>query len=292
MVIPAVVHILSSPITVLLLSPLILLFIAIAFFALNLVLAYVLDAYRQPIPNSSPVAGRPLAFSTPAAWQAVLTRSQWAHKSPNLLAPLCPESAAVSTAINDLLLLVVRDFVLSWYRELSTSPSFPTAVSTTMHSSIQRLLTRAEALDLPALVVKRVIPKVTAHIENFRQSEVALRGAGLERRLTQSEELDLLLASRYASRGGGKLHHAVDNLSSTFTKQTEENHLRGLVDRALPYILPEKEAQSECVKIVVREIVACSVLYPIMEMLSDPDFWNRSINQVVSSAVLRAVRSS
>lgn len=291
-VIPAVVHILSSPITVLLLSPLILLFIAIAFFALNLVLASVLDAYRQPISNSSPIAGRPLAFSTPAAWQAVLTRSQWAHKSPNSLAPLCPESAAVSAAINDLLILIVRDFVLSWYRELSTSPSFPTAVSVTMHSSIQRLLTRAENLDLPALIVKRIMPKVTAHIENFRQSEVALRGAGLERRLTQSEELDLLLASRYASRGGGKLHHAVDNLSSTFTKQTEENHLRGLVDRALPYILPEKEAGSECVKIVVREIVACSVLYPVMDMLSDPDFWNRSINQVVSYAMSRAVHSS
>ena len=281
-VIPAVVHILSSPVTVLLLSPLILLLVVVAFFVLNLVLAYVLDAYGQPTLNPPPVAGRPLAFSTPAAWQAVLTRSQWAHKSPASLSPLYPDSAAISAAINDIIALIVRDFVLSWYHEVSTSQSFPTAVSATMHSSIQRLLTRAETLDLPALVVKRIMPKVTAHIENFRQSEVALRGAGLERRLTQSEELDLLLASRYASRGGGKLHPAVDNLSSTFTKQTEENHLRGLVDNALPYILPDKEARSECVKIVVREIVACSVLYPVVDMLSDPDFWNRSINQVVS----------
>ncbi|EKM61598.1 uncharacterized protein PHACADRAFT_248287 [Phanerochaete carnosa HHB-10118-sp] len=154
-----------------------------------------------------------------------------------------------------------------------------------MHSSVQRLLTRAANLDLPALVVRRIMPEVTAHIEQFRQSEIALRGAGLERRLTQSEELDILLASRYASRGGGKLHSAVDNLSSTFTKQTEENHLRSLVDRALPYILPEKEAGSECVKIVVREIVACSVLYPVVDMLADPDFWNRMINQVAGEAI-------
>ena len=90
------------------------------------------------------------------------------------------------------------------------------------------------------------------------------------------------MASRYAARGGGKLHPAVENLSSTFTKQSEENHLRELVEKALPSILPEKEGQSRAVKIVVREIVACSVLYPIMEMLSDPDFWNRQIDQVVS----------
>jgi sorting nexin-25 len=285
LIIPAVIHILSSPVTALLLSPLIFLTVVVTFFGLNLVLAYLLDAHRPQTVSPPLLAGRPLAFSTPAAWQAVLTRSQWAHKSPSSLGPLCPESTALSTALNDILILIVRDFVLSWYREISISPSFPTAVSATLHSSLQRLLGRAQKLDLPALVVKRIMPKVTAHIDQFRQSEVALRGAGLERRLTHSEELDLLLASRYASRGGGKLHSAVDNLSSTFTKQTEENHLRGLVDRALPYILPEKEAQSDCVRIVVREIVACSVLYPIMDMLADPDFWNRMINQVVSGCM-------
>lgn len=117
------------------------------------------------------------------------------------------------------------------------------------------------------------------------KSGVTLRGAGLERRLTQSEELDLLLANRYAAGGPGKLHPAVANLSSTFTKQTEENHLRNLIDKALPSILPEKEAQSKAIRIVVREIVSCSVLYPIVEMLSDPDFWNQRIDEVVSTCL-------
>lgn len=282
-VLPAVTHILSSPVTVLLLSPLIFLVVAITFFVLNIVLAYVLDVNRPSSPVVLPAAGRPLAFSTPAAWQAALTRSQWSHRPPQFFAPLYPDSAAISTALNDILILVVRDFVLTWYRDISSSPAFPTAVSATLHSSLQRVLARASTLDLPALIVKRVLPKVTAHIDQFRQSEIALRGAGLERRLTQSEELDLLMASRYASRGEGKLHPAIDNLSSTFTKQTEENHLRELVDKALPHILPEKEARSKVFRIVVREILACSVLYPIMDMLADPDFWNRSIDQVVST---------
>ncbi|KAI0345241.1 hypothetical protein BDW22DRAFT_1354143 [Trametopsis cervina] len=284
-VLPAIVHILSSPVTVLLLSPLILLIAVIAFFALNIVAAYILDANRPPTPAVVPPAARPLAFSTPAAWQAALIRSQWSHKPPQSLAPLHPDSAAISAALNDILIYIVRDFVLVWYREISSSPAFPTAVSVTIHSSLERILARAATLDWPALIVKRILPKVTAHIEQFRQSEIALRGAGLERRLTQSEELDLLLASRYASRGGGKLHPAIDNLSSTFTKQTEESHLRELVDKALPHILPEKEARSKALKIVVREIVACSVLYPVMDMLADPDFWNRSIDNIAGAAI-------
>jgi sorting nexin-25 len=281
-VLPAIIHVLSSPVTVLLLSPLILLAVAVAFLLLNIGLAYLLDISRPLAPPPTRAAARPFAFSTPAAWQAAQTRSQWSHKPPQTLAPLYPESAAISSAISEILILIVRDFVLSWYRDISASPAFPTAVSATIHSSLQRILQRTAKLDWPALIAKRIIPKVTAHIEQFRQSEIALRGAGLERRLTHSEELDLLLASRYASRGGGKLHPAIDNLSSMFTKQTEENHLRGLVDKALPHILPEKEARSKALKIVVREIVACSVFYPVMDMLADPDFWNRSIDNVVS----------
>jgi sorting nexin-25 len=221
-------------------------------------------------------------FTTPAAWQALLTKSQWSHKPPQSLPPLVPELPVVSSALNDILTMIVRDFVLTWYKEISSSPSFPTAVSSVLHNSIGRLLDRATAIDISALIVKRIIPKVTAHIEQFRQSEVDLRGAKLERSLTHSEELDLLLASRYSTKGGGRLHRAVDNLSSTFTKQTEELHLKTMVELALPYILPEPEAQSKALKIVAREIVACAILYPVMDLVSDPDFWNRAIDDVVS----------
>lgn len=292
LLVPVISRLLASPIVLVLLLPFFVVFLVLAFVALNLICGYLLDLTRPPIHNALPTAARPLAFSTPAAWQAALTRSQWSHKSPQSLPPLVPESAVISAAVNDILILIVRDFVLTWYKELSSSPSFPTAVSGTIHASLQRLLVRMYTMDVPAIIVNRIVPKVTAHIEQFRQSEIALRGAGLERRLTQSEELDLLLANRYASRGTGKLHSAVDNLSTSFTKQTEEAHLRSLVDRALPFILPEKEARSPALKNVVREIVACTVLYPIMDMLSDPDFWNRSIDQVVSPSAIVFMSSS
>ena len=155
-----------------------------------------------------------------------------------------------------------------------------------MHSTIDQVLSRSNNIDLPNLIVKKIMPKITTHIERFRQSEMALRGATLERRLTQSEELDILLAGKYASMGSGKLHPAVENLSSTFTRQTEEAHLKKLIQRILPLILPEKEVRSKTVQIVIREIVACAVLFPVVEMLSDPDFWNKTIDEVVSATLV------
>ncbi|KZV88000.1 hypothetical protein EXIGLDRAFT_651692 [Exidia glandulosa HHB12029] len=273
-----------SAVTVLLLSPLILLGLVFAFIAANLALGYYADrarGFRNP-PNPLAHAARPLAFSTPAAWQAVQTRSQWSASSV-VLPPLVPSYPRVSLALNGILSWIIRDFVWVWYRAISSHTAFPSTVERTIHTSLSALATRAEKLDLPALVVRRVLPLITAHIEHFRQSEVALRGTGLERHLTHSEELDLLLASRYAGRG--KLHPAVDNLASMVTKQGEDAHMRRLVDRALPLLVPQQELQSTAVRIVAREIVACAVFGPIVEMLSDPDFWNRIIDQTATAAI-------
>ncbi|KAG7452260.1 uncharacterized protein BT62DRAFT_882028 [Guyanagaster necrorhizus] len=285
-VLPIAFRIVSSPIVLLLLSPFFLFILAIAFLALHIYFGHYIDTKSHIAHPKLFNAARPFAFSTPAAWQAVVTRSQWSQNTPQSFPPLYPESPLVSEALNDIIIKIVKDFVMAWYQEISSSPAFPMAVSTVIHDSAEKMLDRARRIDFSALVVKRVLPEITTHIELFRQSEIALRGAGLERRLTQSEQLDLLLASRYAaSMDSGKLHNAVDNLSTTFTKQTEEMHLRHLVDRVLPHILPEIEARSKALKIVVREIAACSVLYPVMEMVSDPDFWNRAIDQIAGAAI-------
>ncbi|KAI5997955.1 PhoX domain-containing protein [Pisolithus albus] len=281
---PVVARLASSPVVLVVLAPIVIILVAISCLLASISFGYSIDS--KEVNRASPLshAARPLAFSTPAAWQAVLIRSQWTHGSSQSPPPPLSNMPVVSALLNEVITFIVRDFVLSWYEDISSSPSFPAAVSTTLHKSMDQLLERVRAVDFPSLIVKRILPQITAHIEQFRLSEVALRGAGLERHLTQSEELDMLLASKYASQDA-RLHPAVDNLSSTFTKQNEESHLRGVVDRILPQILPEQDAQSNVLRIIVREIVACATLYPIMDMIADPDFWNRTIDQVAGAVI-------
>jgi sorting nexin-25 len=285
---------LLSPFVLLLLSPIFALFILAAFVAASVLIPHALDNRRLPLRqppwsrHGLGHAGQPLAFSTPAAWQAVLTRSQWSYSSPQSLPPLIPDSPMVSASLNEILVFLVRDFVLAWYSNISPSPSFPSSVSTTIHFSMKSVLTRLDKIDVPSLIVKRILPKINTHIDHFRESEQALRGVRLERRLTASEELDLLLASRYAARlgngngAGGRLHPAVHNLASLMTRPTEEVYLRSLVERVLPLVLPPNESGSASVRVAAREIATCIVLMPLMEMLGDPDFWNRLIDQFVS----------
>ncbi|KAF8323847.1 hypothetical protein DL93DRAFT_2222735 [Clavulina sp. PMI_390] len=278
---------LLSPIVLILLAPLFLVILGAAFVFINIAIPFLLDsrASKRRVRQRPGHAAQSFLFSTPAAWQAVLTRSQWSFTSPHSLPPLIPGSPSVSASLNDIIVLIVRDFVLSWYRSISPSPSFPASVSNSVRHSVKSILDRLDKVDVPALMVKRVLPIVNSHIDQFCESEKALRGVGLERRLTQSDELDLVLASRYATRGGKRLHPAVDNLSTMLTRPTEEAYLRDLVERVLPLVLPPEEAGSRAVHVIAREILTTSVLVPLLEMLGDPDFWNRIIDQFAGAAI-------
>ena len=44
--------------------------------------------------------------------------------------------------------------------------------------------------------------------------------------------------------------------------------------------------RSKAVRIVIRETLACAVFFPVVEVLSDPDFWNKTIDEVVNGISL------
>ncbi|KAG2189070.1 hypothetical protein INT44_004212 [Umbelopsis vinacea] len=200
------------------------------------------------------------------------------------VASIVPSSVSISTSFNNMISLLIRDFVSAWFVRISQSPTeigFPQAVESAIRSASFTLKERLEKADLLDVAVNRIIPKITAHISDYRVAEMHMRGKTLERSLTQSDELDLLLASQYR---GGKLHVALST-SAVSTKITETAHLRRIIGRIIPLIIPEKEGKSAAVTVLTREIVACVVLQPICDMLSDPDYWNQTINTQLSKAI-------
>jgi sorting nexin-25 len=280
-VLPWLSNLILSPVFIILGIIVALVITAVLVFTSNILFGVLLDKYYTTSPSiiEKRTLGRMLKFSTPAAWQAALTKNQWSYKAPNSFPPLIPDYPIVSRSLNDIMIFIVRDFILTWYKDISSSPAFPTAVSAIMHSSLETLLTRLSHLDLPELLVRKILPHVALHVRRFRDSEMVIRGSALERHLTRSEELDILVASRYAA--SGNLHSAISNLSTMTTRQDEEAYFRRVLESILPLVLPSKEA-SKILTIAAREILSCGVLAPVMDAISDPDFWTRAIDQAVS----------
>ncbi|MBW0460667.1 hypothetical protein O181_000382, partial [Austropuccinia psidii MF-1] len=209
--------------------------------------------------------------------------------------------------------------------ESYSSPAFPLAVEKSIRHSLRLIFDRLAKVDLVDLVINKILPILTAHVEAFRQAEYDLRGGGIppapphhrSRRESRSrlyraffssgnDEIDLLLSRLHAdalkrkskqskfsnplnqreetSRIPTRLHPAVD-VPTPNSQSSEQAHLRKLLEKLLPIILPEPEAKSETITSLLVEIFAFSVLGPVVELLSDSDFWNRLIEESAGNVI-------
>ncbi|KAN0065083.1 tRNA (guanine-N(7)-)-methyltransferase (tRNA(m7G46)-methyltransferase) [Thecaphora frezii] len=292
------------PWTVLLATPCLLLLCILSVPLLHLAAAFWLD--RQWFTRSSdPTPWQDdlstlrsvsrLSFLTPAAWSAHCTRLDWV-RNPHALErqPIHPHSPQVSEAVDELLALIMRDFVNKWHTPLASgsdnpspldsAPEFPHAVEATIRHALLQLSHMVARLDIATLAVRKVLPQVTHHLDAFRKAEAALRGSSRSSALHSlgSDQVDLFLSTKYQD---GRLHRAVGDMSSLDTKVAEQEHLRLLVSRILYAVLPVAEQRSQAVMVVVREILSCTILYPVIDMLSDPDFWNALLDRKAGDVI-------
>lgn len=218
----------------------------------------------------------PPAFIRPGIWDkekaAVHRRSAYTRS------PLYPQSPAVSTRIDGLLDLILRDYVSSWYKNITARPVFQNEIDRAIRSVLSRVGDRVASLDVVEIAVAKFVPLITNHMRDYSNAERAVRGKDLARDMTASDELDMAVASKYRD---GKLHPAA-TLAFSDTKLTQQAHLRNLVSRLLPILLPPNMQSSRAVTSLIREVVACAVLTPIVLMLSDPDTFNQLMEGFVS----------
>ncbi|TIA26165.1 hypothetical protein D6C81_01013 [Aureobasidium pullulans] len=213
----------------------------------------------------------PPAFITPALWNqekaALKTRSRYDKT------PIYPSSAKVSLSIDGLLDFVLRDFITVWYKNISPRPLFQNEVDRAIRQVLDNVRKRTAQLDMVELAVARIVPILTNHMRDFYNAERLVRGKNLSRDMTESEELDLAIAAKFRD---GKLHPAAA-LAFSDTKLLQQTHLRRIVAKILPLVMPDYMKSSAAVSALVKEIVACAVLTPVVLMLSDPDFFNQLI---------------
>ena len=220
---------------------------------------------------------RHAAFVSPERWQA--EREALTRRSMYMMEPLYPASYIISDSLDVLVGLILRDFVKSWYGSISKSPTFVNEVDKAVRAALGELRDRLLAVDMVETVVSRLVPLITDHMRASYDADRLVRGRKLSRNVTESEELDLAIAAKYKD---GRLHPAA-SLAYSNTKPIQQQHLRSLVARILPKIMPADMRTSPAVNVLIQEIVACAVLSPVMHMLADPDTWNQLMQGYVSA---------
>lgn len=228
-------------------------------------------------PHSTRIHGKPKAFAfvAPEAWKKNINSLE--ARPVYDPAVLYPPSFFISYSLNEVVDLILHDYVKSWYGNLCQSSSFPNEVDRVLRAAVVNLRDRMLGVDFVDVTVKRCLPIITEHFRAFKQAERSVRGPKLDRKVTGSEGLDWAIAGEYRE---GKLHRAAP-LSSD-TKLLRQEHLRKAVAQLLPELLPNDVIGCGLVSALLREVVACAVLFPLMQVLSDPDTWNQMVEAYVS----------
>lgn len=235
---------------------------SLCFFSLVVLTVRKKNGRTESLKNAS------VAFITPDNWRReVLNAHKNAQYQPQ---PLYPQSFVVSEGIDELLSLATRDFISSWYDDISPNPKFVHDIDRLTRVALENLRDRLLSEDLISLVVSRVFPILTTHLKEFDIAERSVRGRNLNRNVTESDELDLAIANKYHE---GRLHPAVA-VSSSDQKLVQQEYLRKVTVALLPQLFPENVLNSRIVTVLIREIISCGVLLPIVTVLSDPDTWN------------------
>ncbi|KAK1078199.1 tRNA (guanine-N(7)-)-methyltransferase (tRNA(m7G46)-methyltransferase) [Friedmanniomyces endolithicus] len=152
------------------------------------------DAYADDAPLAP-------AFSRGAAWEEATAalRARAEYRRPTIF----PEARAFSKAVDGLLDLILRDYVTSWYRAISGRPLFQHEIDRCIRSVLLTVAAKFTEIDVVEVGVARILPMVTAHLKDFYDAERVVRGKDLAGNVTESEELDLVIASKYRDGGCG-----------------------------------------------------------------------------------------
>jgi sorting nexin-25 len=249
------------------------LFAGVAATALAALWVLLWTANRRPDPDRERdrYGARNVAFIRPQTWRVEIATLK--KDSQYISEALYPESPVVTQGIDKLIGLVQRDFVNSWYGAISRRPTFTNEVDRAIRASLASLLEDVERLDIVGVTVSRVVPMVTTHMNDFYEAERTVRGKKLTRNVTESDELDLAIAAKFRN---GKLHPAA-SLAFADTKTVQQAHLRNIVVRLLPRLLPADMTTSPAVTALIKELVTCAVLFPVIQILAEPDTWNQLI---------------
>lgn len=215
------------------------------------------------------------AFIHPKAWE--LETAWLSGSAVYQRTSLYPSSAAISESLDNLIGWLLRDLVTSWYRNITPRQNFVHEVDHAIRTAFGSIQGRTVGIDGVEIAVSRIVPLITSHLKDFYDAERVIRGKDLSRNFTESEELDLAIARKYRD---GQLHPAA-SLTFADMKLVQQEYMRKIVTRLLPEILPESMIRSRAVTVLIKEILSCAVLEPLMRILSDPDTWNQLMEAYV-----------
>ncbi|XP_074541404.1 sorting nexin-14 isoform X1 [Halichoeres trimaculatus] len=161
----------------------------------------------------------------------------------------------VDASIAEVFELVLENFVYPWYRDITDDEACVDELRMTFRFFASVLIRRAQKVDVPAVFADKVMKAAMKHIEVISKARQKVRNV---------ESLQQAGLDEY----GQDLHIALRS------RKDELLYLRKLTEMLFPYVMPPKATDCRSLALLMREVMAGSVMLPTMDFMADPDTVN------------------
>ncbi|PIA65014.1 hypothetical protein AQUCO_00100467v1 [Aquilegia coerulea] len=213
--------------------------------------------------NNSPTISRILKQPQEGLKVGSVDKSNWRRK---VNSPIV--EAAIDQFANHLITEWVTDL---WYSKLTPDKDGPEELVQIINNVLGEISCRAREINLIDLLTRDVINVICAQLELSRLSQAKIEEQSGNLTIDQRDaKLKLVLAAE------NKLHPAL------FSAQSEHRVLQHLMEGLISFTFKPADLQCSFFRYIVRELLACAVIRPVMN-LPNPRFINEKIESLVIS---------
>lgn len=215
--------------------------------------------------NSKPSSANTVSQKKSPEGLKIIEKFDWRRKV---------NSSVVEDAIDQFTRHLVSEWVTDlWYSRITPDKEGPEELVQIMNGVLGEISSRARNVNLIDLLTRDLINLICTHLELFRaiQGKIVKKQLGSLSIADRDKELKLVLAAE------NKLHPAL------FSAEAEHKVLQHLMDGLIVFTFKREDLQCSFFRYTVRELLACAVIRPVLN-LANPRFINERIESLVISA--------
>ncbi|CAN9507349.1 unnamed protein product [Ophioblennius macclurei] len=161
----------------------------------------------------------------------------------------------VDASIAEVFELVLENFVYPWYRDITEDEACVDEMRMTFRFFASVIVRRAQKVDIPGVFADKVMKAAMKHIEIIAAAREKANGEeGLQQAALELYGADLHVALR--------------------SRKDELLYLRKVTEMLFPFVMPPKATDCRSLALLMREVMAGSVILPTMDFMADPDTVN------------------
>ncbi|GAV64481.1 PX domain-containing protein/PXA domain-containing protein/Nexin_C domain-containing protein [Cephalotus follicularis] len=214
--------------------------------------------------NSKPSSSTTLSQKNPLEYPNIVEQSDWKRKV---------NSPVVEDAIDHFTRHLISEWVTDlWYSRLTPDREGPEELVRILNGVLGEISTRVKNINLIDLLTRDLINLFCTHLELFRVSQAKLekQQSGLLTIEHRDVEIRRILTVE------NKLHPAL------FSAKAEHKVLQTLMDGLISFTFRPEDLQCSFFRYIVRELLACAVIRPVLNLAS-PRFINERIESLAMS---------